>query len=78
MNGNYKSIALYTDVDNEATKNEYFTPSIDANGNICFKPTEHGDFDNPTADVKSTLRIVYVDIFGHDVTIDLDVTVKKR
>ena len=78
MDGNYKSIALYTDVNNESTKNEYFEPSIDAQGNILFKVTKHGDYNNPTADVKSTLRIVYVDIFGHDVTIDLDVTVKKR
>ena len=78
MDGNYKSIALYTDLNDESTKNEYFTPSIAADGNIWFKPTQHGDFDNPTADVKSTLRIVYVDIFGHDVTIDLPVTVKKR
>lgn len=78
MDGKYKSIALYTDVDNEATKNEYFEPAFDADGNITFTPTKHDSFDNPTADVKSTLRIVYVDIFGHDVTIDLDVTVKKR
>lgn len=78
MDGNYKSIALYTDVNNESTKNEYFEPSIDAQGNILFKVTKHGDYNNPTADVKSTLRIVYVDIFGHDVTIDLPVTVKKR
>ena len=78
MNGKYKSIALYTDVDNEATKNEYFEPAFDADGNITFTPTKHDSFDNPTADVKSTLRIVYVDIFGHDVVIDLDVTVKRR
>ena len=78
MDGKYKSIALYTDVDNEATKNEYFEPAFDVDGNITFTPTKHDSFDNPTADVKSTLRIVYVDIFGHDVTIDLDVTVKKR
>ncbi len=78
MDGKYKSIALYTDVDNEATKNEYFEPAFDVDGNITFTPTKHDSFDNPTADVKSTLRIVYVDIFGHEVTIDLPVTVKKR
>ena len=78
MNGQYKSIALYTNVDDETTKNEYFEPYFDYNGNICFKPTKHDPYDNPTDNVESTLRIVYVDIFGHDVVIDLPVTVEKR
>ena len=47
MDGKYKSIALYTDVDNEATKNEYFEPAFDADGNITFTPTKHDSFDNP-------------------------------
>ena len=81
MDGKYKSIALYTNDASgellESKKNEYFEPHIQ-NENIFFTPTKHNEYDNPTADVKSTLRIVYVDIFGHDVTIDLPVTVKKR
>lgn len=78
MDGNYKSIALYSDINNEATKNEYFAPNIDAQGNLTFTPTKHGEYNNPTEDVNSTLRIVYVDIFGHDVVIELPVVVKKR
>ncbi len=78
MNGQYKSIALYTNVDDKTTKNEYFEPYFDYSGNLCFKPTKHDPYDNPTDNVESTLRIVYVDIFGHDVVIDLPVTVEKR
>ena len=81
MNGNYKSIALYTNDASgellESKKNEYFKPEI-TNGNIYFTPTKNNEYDNPTGDVASTLHIVYVDIFGHDVVIDLPVTVERR
>ena len=57
--------------------NEYFVPTIDAvkgmaETGIQFKATEEAA---PQADVASTLRLTFKDVFGHDVKVELPMNV---
>ena len=65
----------------ESRVNEYFIPSIShANyvATINFKPNDAATSDPGKGKVVNcVLRITYVDMFGHDVNIDLPVTVKS-
>ncbi len=54
---------------------EYFTATLSA-GNI--ELTEASGSTNPTADVNSTLVITVFDMYGHEVTIELPMTVLTR
>ena len=58
--------------------NEYFQVSKDAQGRLFFDATAISDDTNPTGPVPSTLRLQYKDMYGHPVTVNLDVTVVKR
>lgn len=54
---------------------EYFTAEIDG-GNIVL--TQASDSTNPTANVPSTLVITMLDMYGHEVVIELPMTVLTR
>lgn len=54
---------------------EYFTATL-SGGNIVL--TEASGSTNPTADVNSTLVITVFDMYGHEVTIELPMTVLTR
>jgi len=54
---------------------EYFTAEIDG-GNIVL--TQASDSTNPTANVSSTLVITMLDMYGHEVVIELPMTVLTR
>ena len=58
--------------------NEYFQVSKDPQGRLFFDATSISDDTNPTGPVPSTLRLVYMDMYGHEVPVELDVTVVKR
>ncbi|WP_298075010.1 cell surface protein, partial [uncultured Bacteroides sp.] len=56
---------------------EYF--KVDTSGDTFkFIASTVSDDTNPTAAVPSTLKLVYVDMYGHDVVIELDMTVVPR
>ena len=50
----------------------------DGNGVLSFEATKTSVETNPTANVPSTLKMVYTDMYGHDVVIELDMTVIPR
>ena len=58
---------------------EYFKViPADGNGVLSFEATQTSVETNPTANVPSTLKMVYTDMYGHDVVIELDMTVIPR
>ena len=65
----------------ESRVNEYFIPSISHTNYVAtinFKPNDAATSDPGKGKVVNcVLRITYVDMFGHDVNIDLPVTVKS-
>ncbi len=61
-------------ISNANQTQEYFTVTV-ANGNLTF--TQLSDTHNPLADVPSTLIIYYKDSYGHDVTVQAPIIVKK-
>ena len=67
---------VITKSDNEV--NEYFQVSKDASGILYFKAVNISDNTNPTGDVPSILKLKYLDMYGHDVFVELDVTVVPR
>ncbi len=63
------------------SKQEYFKPVLaaDANGfNHITKLEVLPESSNPTADVPSTLNIKYKDMYGHEHTLKVKMTVKQR
>ena len=59
-------------------KDEYFKVVVD-NGQITqFKATTTSSETNPTAAVESTLQIIAYDMYGHEVVIELPMTVNRR
>ncbi len=58
---------------------EYFkVVPADGNGVLSFEATQTSVETNPTANVPSTLKMVYTDMYGHEVVIALDMTVIPR
>ena len=57
--------------------NEYFKVVKDGN-KLYFKATDVSTTTNPTAPVASTLQLKYKDMYGHDIVIELPMTVIPR
>ena len=56
---------------------EYFEV-VNTNGVLSFKAVQISEETNPTANVPSTLKLVYTDMYKHEVVIELDMTVIPR
>ncbi|MBF6597828.1 MAG: cell surface protein [Fermentimonas sp.] len=72
LNGAVGGAKLYS---NGTELEEYFTASVTAAGVVL---TEASGSSNPTANVASTLVITVFDMYGHEVEIELPITVLKR
>ena len=59
-------------------EDEYFEVDKDSSNRLYFKATAISENTNPTANVPSTLKLVYKDMYDHDVVIELDMTVVPR
>ena len=60
-------------------EDEYFkVVPADGNGTLSFEATQTVDQTNPIADVPSTLKMVYKDMYDHEVVIKLPMTVTRR
>ena len=56
---------------------EYFKV-VEKDGYLSFEATQISDQTNPTAPVPSTLQMTYIDMYGHEITFELDMTVLPR
>ena len=56
---------------------EYFKV-VGEQGDLSFEATKTSTETNPTAEVPSTLQLTYLDMYGHKIVIELDVTVVPR
>ena len=59
-------------------EDEYFKVKKDSGNRLYFKATAISENSNPTDKVPSTLKLVYKDMYEHDVVIELDMTVVPR
>lgn len=71
----YKEARLYSDINTPITMDEYFTVKVTDTG-IEFKPQSATT--TPADNVVSTLVLIYTDMYGHDVKIQLPLTVKVK
>ena len=56
---------------------EYFKV-VGGQGDLSFEATKTSTETNPNAEVPSTLQLTYLDMYGHKIVIELDVTVVPR
>lgn len=68
---------LYSDINAPITQDEYFTVAVNTTtGDITF--THNSASTTPADNVVSTLVLIYTDMYGHDVEIQLPFTVKVK
>jgi len=72
----FKEAHVISKANNEV--DEYFKVVTSTEGYLSFEATLISDQTNPTAPVPSTLQMTYIDMYGHEITFELDMTVLPR